>query len=155
MDVIVLVPVPGLGDVPDPDLEAVLVPSLRIVPIPRRGTDLVPLQKNATGTRANLVVAVVPSPLSVPGPDRVLGPGPVPALVVNQMNGRETIRMLLTNQKRMVRPVTMTVSHVRDPPPPRRVLRIRTARCVLVATRRRRMTALMNEEKTALSSVYS
>ncbi len=133
--------VPGLGDVlaPDPGPATVPVPNLWIVPIPRIGTDLAPIPRSATETRANLAVVA----------DRGLLIVLVPVLldlahapVAGHVREKERLRITLTSRRRMV---MMTGGPTRGPLLPERVPRGMRI-CTLAAPHRLRMTALMNDK---------
>lgn len=138
MDVIALAP--GLGDVlaPDPGPATVPVPNLVIVPIPRIGTDLVPIPKSATETRANPAVAVDQG-LQI-ALVHVLVLGPVP--VAGRMRERERLQITWTIRRRMVMTTGgRTRGHLLPERAPRG-MRI----CTLAAPRQLRMTVLMNDK---------
>lgn len=137
----VIAPVPGPGDVlaPGPGLAIVPVLSLRIVPIPRIGIDLVPIPESATKKRASLAAVADQGLLIVLVPDLDLDLAP--ARAVGHTREKETIRITLTNQKRMV---PMTGGHIQGPLLPERAPR-RMRICDLAVLPRQRMMVLMSD----------
>lgn len=114
----VIAPVPGPEDVhaPGPGLAIVPVLSLGSGPIPRIGTDLVPILESATETRASLAVVADRGLPIVPVPDLDLAPVPV----VGHVREKETILITWMSQRRMV---PMTGGHVQGPLLPKRAPR--------------------------------